>query len=533
MGYKILNLAEFAKNGINSDLQPWDLPGSFLTQLNNIRIRNNELSPFGGKSTWATLPVDFVPGMIMPAGSVTADFWLIAGQDKVYSYNGTVFEDISSIGFPGVSDADLWTGCLLAAIPILNNPGNYPQYWSPASAGTDLQELPWDATRTWDVANQSARLIRSHKQFLFAMDLVDTGISYQDAVAWSAPADIGGLPETWDYLDTTNVAGRTWLGADGGRIVDGLSLRDAFCVYRESGISIFDYVGGNFVWQIRHLSSTIGLIAPESIAEVKGVHFLIGDGDILRNDGNQVQSLLHNRLRNKFTSDYNPDTYANSYALKNNTLKEVWFCVPDAGATYPTLAYIYNWRDDSWSIRDIPEGPHANYGPVSTATQTWTNVVGNWEDSALSWGRKQATPLSDTLVQCTKQPEDEFGVPIPGTSGKLFLLDRSALNLDEGYDSVIERIGFALEGMNNVTTITRIYPHMIGPGSVMIEVGSQDFPGAPVRWKPAVEFNADTDRKVDIRTTGELHAFRFTSTDSTVSWRLSGMDIEYVNAGNR
>jgi hypothetical protein len=527
MAYKRLNITDFAKAGLNSDIMPWDLPGNFLTNLNNVRINNKKLSPFGGSSVVATMPIDFAPGMLMPVGTVGGTYWILAGLDEVLVYDGSIFSDISlASGYPGISDADVWSGCLLARIPVITNPGSFPQYWPDQNPAVLLEELPWSPGVTWDEANQNCQIMRSHKQYLFAMNLFDGANQYPDAVGWSVPADIGGIPETWDYLDTTNTAGRTWLAGSGGDIVDGHSMRDAFCVYRQSGISVFDYVGGPFVWQIRHLSSTIGLIAPDSIAEVKGTHFLIGDGDIVVNDGNKVVSLLHNRIKKRFTSNYNSDTYKNSYVVKNNSFSEVWFCVPDANATYPTIAYIYNWRDDTWAIRDIPEGPDSSYGSVSTPDIDWANVVGQWQNTPLTWARKQATPLDDTVVQCTLPSA-------PGEAGELLLLDHSGDNILTPYDMVIERVSYALEGLDQVTTITRIYPHIKGPGIVYIEAGSQDHPGSAVRWKPGVYFDPVNDRKVDIRTTGDLHCFRFTMKDVNSTMDLSGMDIEYVVAGVR
>ena len=74
---------------------------------------------------------------------------------------------------------------------------------------------------------------------------------------------------------------------------------------------------------------------------------------------------------------------------------------------------------------------------------------------------------------------------------------------------------------------------MNGPGSVLIQIGSQDTAGSPIRWKRPVRFRPGIDRKVDIRTTGELHCFRFTSENNDAYWEVSGVDIEYVKAGTR
>ena len=523
---EILRLNNFALSGLNTDILPWDLPGDFLTYIKNVRIKNKRIGPFGGHYTWANLPVDFDPAYIQHIGSTSGIYWVICGDGAVWAYDGSTFSDISSGAYAGITDKDLWSGCQLSAIPIFNNPGHFPEYWSPQSGAQALQPLMWDASNTWQAANQACDLIRSHKQYLFALGIYNGVDHILDGVRWSSPADINGLPATWDPLDTTNVAGLTQLGADGGVIIDGRSLRDAFTVYRESSISVFDFVGGPFVWRVRHLNSTVGLVSSEALQEVKGVHLLIGDGDVLMNDGNQITSLLHDKIRNQFANSINPDTYQNSYSVKNNVASEVWFCIPTDGATYPNLAYIYNWRDNSWSIRDIPEAPHANYGPQKETPLTWDELVEQWNTYSTPWGSTGLTPLDDTIVQCTS-------LPGAGQQGKLLILDKAQLGYDEPFDTVIERIGFALDGLNKVTTITTVYPHAEGPEPFYVQIGSHDYAGSPVRWKPAVLFDPTQDRKVDIRTTGELHAFRFYGEDITSSWAISGIDVEYSEAGLR
>lgn len=522
---KFHQISDFAKAGLNSDLMPWDLPGSNLTNINNIRIQRGKLSPFGGHVNWTDLPAGVDPGFVMHVGSTTSPFWIVAGLNSVYVYDGNSFYDISSGPYGSVTDETLWQGCMLSKIPILNNPGHYPEYWAPQSTGTPLKPLPWETGVTWSDVNQSARIIRSHKQFLFAMDLISDGVEIPDGVRWSAPADIGGVPSSWNANDLNSSSGLTNIGGDGGNIIDGLTLRDAFVVYRESGVTVFDFVGGTFVWRVRNLSSTIGMIAPDSISEIKGSHFLIGDGDILRNDGNTIESMLHNRIRQRFVSNYDPDNYINSFAVKNTVAGEIWFCVPEVGHVYPNIAYIYNWQDDTWSIRDIPESVSGAYGPRSSPPLTWNNMQGSWDAALGTWSQKQATPLADTIVLANKAEGSN--------SARLIFPDRSTNPIEEPYNCIIERLGYALEGLNKVTTITRVYPHMRGPGIANIQIGSQDYPGSPVRWKPPVSFDATNDRKVDIRTTGELHCFRIYSNDFNSSWEISGMDIDYVDVGYR
>jgi hypothetical protein len=129
-----------------------------------------------------------------------------------------------------------------------------------------------------------------------------------------------------------------------------------------------------------------------------------------------------------------------------------------------------------------------------------------------------------------KQVSQSRSIGVDSVNNKLVLLDPSGSSV--ALNTVLERTGFALEGFRSVTTITRVYPHIEGNGNLFIQFGSQDYAGAPVRWKPALPFNPANQRKVDLRTTGELHCWRITS-DGNNRFEMSGMDIEYVVNGVR
>ena len=96
----------------------------------------------------------------------------------------------------------------------------------------------------------------------------------------------------------------------------------------------------------------------------------------------------------------------------------------------------------------------------------------------------------------------------------------------------IERIGFPLEGHDDVTTITRVYPHLQGTQPLTIQFGSQKKAGGPVRWQPSVSFTPGVDRKVDLRTTGALHCWRLESVGFG-NWEMSGMTLEYESGAKR
>lgn len=116
------------------------------------------------------------------------------------------------------------------------------------------------------------------------------------------------------------------------------------------------------------------------------------------------------------------------------------------------------------------------------------------------------------------------------TDGKILIMDPGVIEGD--LNTIIERTGLPLGGHDRVTTITRVYPHVEGTEVIKFTFGSQDYAGSPIRWKPSVDFDPKTQRKIDIRTTGELHCWRAESVGSG-QWNLSGFDIEYALSGLR
>jgi hypothetical protein len=104
-----------------------------------------------------------------------------------------------------------------------------------------------------------------------------------------------------------------------------------------------------------------------------------------------------------------------------------------------------------------------------------------------------------------------------------------------GYErsaTYLQRTDLPIGGHEVNTTITRVYPYVEGTAKLEFRFGSQQHAGGPVSWAGGFrDFTPGKDRKIDVRTTGELHAFEVRSKDGF--FRLTGMDIEYSMAGSR
>ena len=513
---QIKNLGEF---GVISDVQAWELPINAFTNGRNYRMSNGMVFTFNGASDiWFPVsPINVGYIDLVKNGNDT--FYLLIGNDAAYAFDGNGFYDVTSAaGYTlGTDDELFWQGCKLGVVPIINNRQHYPEYWSPQSISQILQPLPFDSTNTWAQKGYHAKIIRAHGNFLFALGLIEGGVELPTSYRWSHPADNNGIPFSWDETDLSTLASKESIGGSSGNIVDGKSMRDSFIIYAESAIHNLTYTGDEFVFNRRPLSESYGLLATNCLVEVQGRHIFLTDGDILVNDGNSLSSIIHNKMRRKLISSIGTANFQRSFAIANYAKKEAWFCITEEDATLPTLAFIYNWEEDKISLRSLNgKTPSMTYGPKLSSPLTWANVPFTWEEWTSSWDFNSNTPFTNILI---------------GVDRNTGIVNSPEIN-SEPYDTLLERTDLVIDSTYDITTIIRVYPHIVCDGQVLVRFGSQDFTGGSVRWKDAVLFEPSKERKIDVRTTGALHAWRIQSVGNA-SFSLSGIDIEYTNNGRR
>jgi hypothetical protein len=452
----------------------------------------------------------------------SGNFYLLIGQSAAWVYNGTSWTDVTKTGgYPGISAGGelLWTGCLLGSIPVVNNAQDYPNYWSPQQTVQKLQALNFKAGQTWQAHGLSAKVVRSHKNFLFALNLQQSATVLATSYRWSHPADINGLPYTWDETDLAAIAGIASVGGDMGDLVDGLTLRDNFMLYSQRGISSLSYVGGEFVWDRKVLTTSYGLLAKNCIVESNGYHYFLSDGDILKTDGNSFFSVLHNQMQTMLVNNIDTTYYMNSFAYANPITEEIWFCVPQVGNTLPNIAFVINTQDDLVSMRSIPNTTTGlAFGPNLQVPILWSNALGCWNENPKNWTYDPTSIFSRTIVSTNNVNSAII-----------------SLELDDAtttQSTLLERTSFPVEGQEVVITTQSVFPHIVSQAAVLIQLGSQQFVAGQISWKAPVSFDPNTMRKVDIRTTGKLLSWRIYST-GTLPFTLTGLDIQYVVNGVR
>jgi hypothetical protein len=594
---KLLSINKVGLQGLNSDMAPWDLPAEFITFGRNFRVTDDKIVVNNKVRLFGAVPMNIQMSRGMVAGTSRFSMFIAGGATGVIAYNpSTTGRLLTTLR---TNAPHYWTFARLGAMVFANHPEVGTFYWWPVDPNVQLERLPFKPVPdtdpgppgeyTWYTNGHYGQVLRSHKNYLFMLDLTepndqDVQESFPDAVRWSHPAEMNKAPVTWDETDRFFLAGKMQMGANTGRVIDGLSMRDSFIIYSEEGINSLTLSGDVFVWNRQQITAAAGLLAKDCVVELQGNHFFISNEDICMFDGNQVTSIAHNRIRRALsaniragdTNGINDDAFKRSFAVRNDDYKEIWFCIPSGDAPYPSTAYIYNWRDGTWAIRDLPGNTrHIFYGSRARPEPTYRDLASRnppptYANYKGSYGSVTRNPYDNTLIALQGdagfydyearasdvvveigltykilsqyEPPPTYMTPPFDTMTYDDAYTQSIPNV-RSYNSAafrtkIERIGFPLaaqegNGHRGVTTMVNLYPHFGNSvGKVRIRVGSQDFAGAGVRWNTWQEFDPVTQRKLSVRTTGKLHCWRIESLDEGY-FEFSGMDIEYAESGLR
>ena len=493
----------------------YQIPSDGLTTADNVVYRHDCYVTADGYSQFFATPI--IPYHVKNIFFGGVSYWITLGLAAAYIYDGSTNTNITrTAGAYTGTTIDKWTSCNINGVPVFNNFADVPQYFSPISTATDLQNLTaW--TSTW-----RAKVVRSYKSFLIALYITKSGSLYEHMVKWSDVADSGTVPASWDETDPTVLAGENELSETDGVIVDGLSLGDEFFIYKEDAVYGMAFIGAPNVFRFRRVRNMPGLFAQQCVVQFIGGHFAIS-GTANRmfyiNDG-QAYTEVGYEVSDEFFSQVDSDNYRNTFCVHNASSNEIYICFPSSGSVFCNKAYIWNYEHDRWTTRDIPEWcTHADVGVVIDTAYTWETIpYTSWNEWNGNWETRNYSATSEKLVfSNTYQYVYRFG-------------DGNQFN---GVNPVctVEKTGTSLGHNFTVSKLSNIYIHASG-NPFNVYVGTSSGPGQSVSWSTPVSFDPSTDYKVNVNGTGILIGLRFQS-NANVQWKLYGYDIEYREGGKR
>jgi hypothetical protein len=514
----MIRIGPCGKIGVNRDLSSHELPPEAWTDARNIRFLDGMAYQFYGHGAVYDPPT-ILPYHVLPVNVGAERHWLYAGAAKVYdvtSASGTavhtnITRQTASVDVDYTATPNAWTSTSLSGIPVLNNGVDVPQQWGLTGKLTAL--TAWDA-------NWRAKSIRAFKNQLIALNVTKSGTNYPFMVKWSHPAVPGAVPASWDETDATLDAGETDIAEGGDPIMDGLQLGGTFMIYKEQSLWRMDYTGGPFVNAFTKVLGTSGAMNRNCVVEIDGFHVVLTGSDVIVHDGQSATSVLDKQTRRALFQMVDAQAMARCFVFKNPFVNEVFVCFPEAGATVPNLALVWNYKDRTVTFREIPNLHHANYGPVESGlAQPWDTDAAPWASDITSWNAAEFTP-------------DTARVLMASADTKLHLLDSSTTFNGTLPVAYMERRGLSLGAPDRMKLVRGIRPRIKGNTgeTVLISVGSAADPYDEPTYGTAQAFTIGSSVAIDCLVESRYPAVKFASGDA-YQWRLDSYDIDVVPAG--
>lgn len=500
--------------GLVADQPPHELPPNGLSDMENARCRDGSAERVSGHVSIFTAP-SVTPYHLATYGTADKRYWIHSGLASTYADDGTTRTDITGTPLTGTAD-DKFTGGALHGLYIQNNGVDVPKYWDGNTANNLATLTAWDA-------NWRAKFIRPFKNYLVYGFPTKSGTAYPHTLGWSAAADPGTLPTTYDPTSTTTDAGDVPLGETPDQLVDGLPLGEIFIVYKERSAYRMEYVGGQQVFSFKRLPGNVGILARNCVAATPKGHVVLTNGDVVLVDGvGEPQSLLVGRnkrwLRRQIDSTY----YARSFVVADEEKNEVLICYPYLGQTTCTKALVWNWVDNTFGRRDLPNVTAGAGGLLYYPAGLTMDALSGTMDSLEGYiDQNDYTPADSRLIMASTAPA-------------LYLFNSGSSFAGTAISARIERTGLVFDDPDRVKTWVSMTPRITAAAGTVVYIqfgGSMTTDVAPT-WSDPVAFTVGTDFKAynSGAATGRYLAYRIYSTGAQ-GWSVKSIDCDVKPMG--
>lgn len=509
----ITTIPALGQYGLVADQPAQELPPNGISSASNVRFRNGSAERFGGHASIFTTP-SVIPYHLAAYGTADKRYWIHSGIASTFADDGTTRTDITGTAFTGAID-DRFTGGALHGLFILNNGVDQPKYWDGNTANNLATLTAWDS-------NWRVKFIRPFRNYLVYGFPTKSGSAYPHTVGWSAAADPGTLPTTYDPASTTTDAGDVPLGETPDLLVDGLPLGEIFVIYKEQSAYRMEYIGGQQVFAFKRIPGNFGMLARGCAAATPKGHVVLANGDVVLVDGfGEPQSLMTGRLRDWFfKTQLDATYYTRSWVAANPAKSEVWIAYPSVGVDTPDAALVWNWVDNTWGVRDLPNATCAANGLLYYPTGTsYDAAVGSYDEAAGAYDSTDFTPSDARFVMGSTAPA-------------LYLADSGNTYGGANIAAQIERTGLVFGDPDIVKTWLSMTPRISAAAGtrVYIQFGGSMTADTEPTWSEAIPFVVGTDFKAYGFSTGRYLSYRIYS-NGAQGWSVKSIDCDVKAMG--
>jgi hypothetical protein len=530
----IIQIDNLGRSGLVQDIEPYTLEPQMWSAGLNARFLNDRAFKFLGSeevlNTWSAATV---PLWLQPWNDNVSQLWLAPCKTKILLIDSASTLDVSRTvgGAYTATDDSIWSGGIIGGVPVLNNDaGDHPQSWD---GGTSkFVDLP-----NW-TSGDVVKIMRVFKQYLVGYDYTPTGGARQPhTVKWSNPALPGTIPTKWDNADD-NDSNEQPLSEGGGIILDAQPLGDYMVVYKEEATYLQQLVQSKFVFNFRRIFDADGILAPRCAKTFERRHFVVTQDDVKVHNGQISESVIDKKNRDWFFNNLQRSTERQTFVTPNYAKNEMWICFisESVAGTFADTALVWNWKENTWGVRELPSCPHIAWGPL--------------EESGVSQiidDQEQIQDTDDSIIDGAafgSGQQSLVGSSSTAPNSRLIALDRTNLEMGSSMRSYLERTGIAIVGRDQFGNwkvdpssskfLRRVWLKMEATGQVNVYLGVQQRLEGAVAWTGPFDFTPGITPHLDCRLHGKTFGVKIESTGD-VNWSCTGMnlDVEIIGGETR
>jgi len=230
--------------------------------------------------------------------------------------------------------------------------------------------------RTANTVNTTARVIRSYGNVLVAGNLEERDSVSGDVVRnlpgivrISDAAAPGNIPNNWNPFAAGVSTADEFVISDTGIVQDLVELQGNLYIYSNTSISVLRPTGSATVpFAVTNVTDAYGAQTTNSVIEFDGQHFVVGSQDIYIFGGHpgSIQSVADTRVRRRFYELLNPLEEDRLFCFRYQQRDEIWVCFPTTSSLggEADRAFIWNYRSNTWTIRELRNVISGNIAPV-------------------------------------------------------------------------------------------------------------------------------------------------------------------------
>jgi len=407
-----------------------------------------------------------------------------------YSGTGAIIYTVisgASVDMSGTADTKV-TGGHLSGVFILNHPSEGLFYWA-GDTSVKMKQLPL-LTYVADVG-------RPFGNWFVQLAPTMSGTKYPRRVLWSAAAEPGALPTSFDSA-ATNDAGNVELDDTNGFLIDCLPWAEVNHIYKDDGRYTMRWIGGNDVFDFRPVGDPVSLLAVNCVTNTDvGQVFVTKSLDVRIHQGGISKSIAEGRIRQYLQGDIDSTYGTRAFCSTNHYTKEVWFFYPRTNSTTCNGAVFWNWEMDTWGI---------------------------------SHRSLNVTAATNGLLPTTIAKEQRM---IIGTSSpKLGLFESGTTDLGGTITATLERTGIHFDKRSTKKTLhtSRMDVDATAANTASVYHGSASMPDTAPSYSSAVTMTQGTTRNIDaFADSAEYVAWKMSTT--ATDWKHRAIELDVIEDG--